>query len=300
MANSIALAAKYLPLLDEVYKRESKTARFDASGARVQFTGANTVNYYKTAMDGLGNYGRNTGFVDGDVTGTWEPLTLTKDRGRSFAVDSMDNEETLGMAFGTLAGEFMRTQVIPELDAYRFAKMAGTTGISAANADITSSTDVADLIDSADQVMSDNEVPKEGRVIFMSESAYKQFKGNITRYLANENGVSREVEMYNGMEVVTVPTGRFQTAITLYDGSTSGQEAGGFIPTTGGYKINFLIVHPSAIVQITKHAPIRIFEPSVNQKMDAWKFDYRIYHDMWVLDNKVKGIYLHRAATAIP
>lgn len=113
MGNSIALAQKYLPILDAVYKRESLTARLDVANSNVQFIGGNTVKLFKTSMDGLGNYSRNNGFVNGDVTGTWETLALSKDRGRSFSVDNMDNEETMGMAFGTLAGEFIRTKVVP-------------------------------------------------------------------------------------------------------------------------------------------------------------------------------------------
>lgn len=299
MANSIALAQKYLPLLDEVYKKASLTSRFDVTGEKVNFIGANTVQIYKTVLQGLGNYSRNNGFVKGDATGTWESLTLSKDRGRTFSIDAMDNEETLGMAFGTLASEFIRTQVVPELDAFRFAKIAGTSGINTGTAkDLAASDDIPGFIDEAERQLGDDEVPKEGRVLFVSETCYKFLKGDITRYLANENGVNREVLMYDNMEVIPVPAGRFNTAVTLYDGSTSGQEAGGYIVTAGGYKINFMIIHPSALVQVTKHAPLRIFEPSVNQEADAWKFDYRIYHDLFVLANKVKGIYLHRGATA--
>ena len=109
--NSIALAQKYLPILDEVYARESVTSILDAAGNKVQFLGGNTVKLFKTSMDGLGDYSRNSGYTSGDVTATWETLTLTKDRGRSFYVDEMDNEETAGMAFGTLSGEFIRTKV---------------------------------------------------------------------------------------------------------------------------------------------------------------------------------------------
>ena len=39
--------------------------------------------------------------------------------------------------------------------------------------------------------------------------------------------------------------------------------------------------------------------PDENQKADAWKFDYRLYHDLFVYENKVKGIYLHRGSTAL-
>ena len=200
------------------------------------------------------------------------------------------------MAFGTLVGEFMRTQVVPEIDAYRFAKYAANAGNSA-NADITvGSTDVPSLIATAEEVMGDKEVPREGRILFISEKAYNGLQNKITRYLANENGVNRNVEMYNGMEVVRVPKGRFATAITLYDGSANF----GYVPTAStGYWINFMIVHPSAVKNAVKLALPKIFSPDENQSADAWKFQYRENHDVFVLANKTDGIYLHRTATAI-
>ena len=295
MANSITLAEKFLPILDGVYKRESLTARLLGANALIRFDGANKVSIFKTDMDGFGDYSRANGFVNGSVTAGWEDYTLTKDRGIGLGVDRMDNEETLGMAFGTLAGEFARTKEVPELDAYRFAAMAGTSGISSANADITvGTTDVPNLIDTAEMQMGDDEVPYEGRVLFVSEKCYAGLKAKITRYLANENGVQREVETYNGMEVVRVPQSRFNTAVTLYDGTSNF----GFAPTAGGYKINFMIVHPSAVLPVVKHDIVKVFSPDENQTADKWLFQVRVYHDMFVLDNKVKGIYMHRAATA--
>lgn len=295
MPNSITLAQKYIPILDGIYKRESLTARLLGANALIRFDGANTVKIFKTELDGLADYSRANGFVNGSVTAGWETYTLTKDRGVALGVDRMDNEETLGMAFGTLAGEFMRVNEIPELDAYRFAKMASTSGVSSANADITvGTTDVPGLIDTAEMQMGDDEVPYEGRVLFVSEKAYAGLKAKITRYLANENGVQREVETYNGMEVVRVPQSRFNTAITLNDGTS----AFGFVPTAGGYKINFMIVHPSAVLPIVKHDIVKIFSPDENQTADKWLFQTRVYHDCFVLDNKVKGIYVHRASTA--
>ena len=300
MANSIALAQTYLPLLDEVYKASSKTAVLDAT--QVEIVNGNTIKVFKTSMDGLGNYNRNTGFANGDVTGTWETMTLSKDRGRSFIVDRMDNEETVGMAFGTLAGEFIRTKVAPEIDAYTFAKIAGTSGILSANADVTvGTTDVPSLIDTAEMQMNEEEVPGEGRILFISETAYAGLRAKIVRTVLNDvTGINKDVETYNGMRVIRVPQSRFYTAITLYDGTTSGQTTGGYVGTaTTGYKINFMIVHPSAVNKVVKHVLPRIFTPEQYQNADAWKFDYRIYHDTFVYDNKVKGIYMHRGSTAL-
>lgn len=87
MANSIALATKFLPILDGVYKRESLTSRLDAANAAVQFIGADTVKIFKTDMSGFGNYSRENGFPQGNVTSGWETYQLQRDRGVSLDVD---------------------------------------------------------------------------------------------------------------------------------------------------------------------------------------------------------------------
>ena len=294
MANSFTLAERYLPLLDEVYKTSSLTSMLDYTSDRVRFIGANTVQIFKLTMSGLADYNRNTGFVAGSVNGSWEAMTLGEDRGVSLSVDVLDNDETMGEAFGPLVSEFIRTQVVPELDAYRFASMAGFTGISKATAAdiVVGTTDVASMLDTAEQVMGDNEVPREGRICFMSETCYAALKENIARYLGNESNVSRNITDYNGMPIIRVPANRFNTEITLNNGTSQ------FGYTIGGNPINFLIVHPSAVIQIVKHVVPRIFSPQVNQNMDAWKFDYRIYHDIFNYTNKATGIYLSAASTA--
>ena len=295
MSNSIALAERFLPILDGVYKKESLTDRLLGANRNIRFTGANKVEVFKTAMDGFADYSRANGFVKGSVTSGWEDYTLTKDRGISLSVDAMDDEETLGMAFGTLASEFMRTKAVPEIDAYRFAAMASASGVGGTSADITvGSTDCPSLVDTAEQAMGDDEVPVEGRVLYVSEKFYAGIKSKITRILANENGVNREIEVFNGMPVVRVPKSRFNTAITLYDGTGNF----GYAVTAGGYAINFMIVHPSAVLPIVKHEIPRIWTPAQNIDADAYKFDLRLYHDCFVLDQKVKGIYVHKASTA--
>lgn len=300
MANTINLVTKFVPIMDEVYKRESVTSILDTANSNIQWIGANAVKVFKFAADGLGTYSRANGFVTGDLSATWETLTLSQDRGRSFHLDVMDNEETLGMTLAGLTSEFIRVEVAPEIDAYRFAKYASTSNILSANANLANVTDIVAAIDAADTAMSNQEVPHEGRILFVSEACYAALKEKVTRFIENAEGnVNREIEVFDGMRVIRVPQNRFNTAITLYDGSTSGQTAGGYIvPASTSYPINFMIIHPSAVVQIVKHVVPRLFSPQQNLDADAWKYDYRVYHDAFVLDNKVKGIYLHRAATA--
>jgi hypothetical protein len=291
MAQSITLAQKYQPILDEIYKLASLTARMDAKTKPVNFAGANVVKVFKTDVIGMGNYTRAGGYPKGQVVGTWETLTLSRDRGREFNIDRMDDEETLGMAFGTLAGEFMRTEVIPEIDAYRFAEYAdnggnGTTGtLSTAEA-------VLAAIDAAKAALNADEVPPEGRLLFISDSCHALLEASLTRSWASEGNPDRRLQTLDGMPVIMVPQGRFSTEVTLNAGSAV--DAGGFSAT--GADINFLMLHPTAVLQVAKHANLKIFDPDENQEMDAYKVQYRIYHDAFVYDNKADGIYVHAEA----
>lgn len=296
--NNIDLASRFLPILDEVYQYEARSSILDTANERVRWIGAKTVNLFYLDPVGLSNYSRNDGFVSGDATGTWEPYTLEIDRGRSYMVDVMDNDEAMGMAFGSLAGTVVRQEVTPEVDAYRFAKYAGTAGIQTATpVDLSDSVDIASMLDAAQIAMDDAEVPYEGRILFVSPEAYGQLKNNVTRYVTNgERNINSNISYYNDMRIITVPQKRFYTQVTLNNPTTS-DGVGGY--TVGGAKINFMIIHPSAVMQIVKHLVPRIFSPQVNQEADAWKFDYRIYHDAFVLSNKVNGIYLSAGATTV-
>lgn len=295
MANSITLAERFLPILDGVYKAESKTAILEGANRNIRFLGGNAVEIFKTAMDGFADYSRANGFVNGSVTSGWDKYTLSKDRGISLSVDAMDNEETLGMAFGTLASEFIRTKEVPELDAYRFAAMASATGVDGTSADLSASNTTIAAIDAATVAMDDNEVPYEGRILFVSPTIYGYIKGGVTRMIMNrDKDVNYNIEMYNDMRVVTVPQVRFNSAITLYDGTSNF----GYAVPTGSYKLNFMIVHPSAVLPVVKHEVPRIWAPSQNINADAYKFDLRCYHDCFVMKNKVKGIYVHKKSTA--
>lgn len=294
MANSIALAEKFQPILDEIYKRESLTARLDATTKPVEFGGANVVKVFKTSVVGLGTYSRATGYPAGDVTGTWETLTLAASRGRAFSIDRMDNEESLGMAFGSLAGEFIRTQVAPEVDAYRFAKYAGWSGISTTSeAALTTAAGVLAAFDVAMTQLDNDEVPADGRILYIASTLYSLLKASVSRTLGNETSADRRLAALDGVTVIPVPQTRFYTQVTLDAGSSS--SAGGFAKTAStGRDINFMLIHPTAVLQATKHAALKIFSPEENQSADAWLMQYRLYHDAFVLENHVDGVYLHK------
>ena len=295
-SNSFTLAQKYVPLLDEVYKRESLSAILDTPN--VEWTGVDTIKVYKFTPVAMGDYSRDSGYVMGNATGTWETFQIAKDRGRATQIDYLDNEESMSMALASTLSETERVSVIPEIDAYTFAKIAGTSNIlSGTPANITvGTTDVPALIDAAEADMDDAEVPYEGRILFVSPTCYQGLKAKIERRIINsENNVNTNVEFYDDMRIIRVPKARFNTAITLAQPTTAAG-AGGY--TCTGYDINFMIIHPSAVVKAMKHRSVRVFSPEQNIEADGYRVNFRFAHDAFLYDNKLKGVYLHRSTTS--
>lgn len=293
MANSIALAEAYVPLLDEVYKVASLTSDLDGAPELVkQGANANELIIPKMAMDGLGDYSRNGGYVGGDVTMTNETVTCNFDRGRMFNVDVMDDLETAGIAYGRLAGEFIRTKVVPEMDAFRFATYAGTTGISkvSTGASLTTGEAVIKALRVAQTAMDDAEVPAESRYLYITPLLHGLVKDMDTTS-------SREI-MEEFAKVKKVPQSRFYTAISQLDGSSTGETAGGYAKATAGLNINFMVIEKSAVIQFPKHIAPKIITPEANQTGDGYKFGYRNVGIADAYDNKLAGIYLHHVAAS--
>jgi hypothetical protein len=286
MANTIQKFKKYVVgLLDEVYKNASKTAILDgAPELASQGANADELIIPKIDMDGLGDYDRNSGYTQGDVTFTNETVKCNFDRGRMFTVDNVDNMDTAGMAFGRLSGEFIRTKVVPELDAFRFATYAATPGadITAHSGSYADGEAVRKAIAAKNDAMTDAEVPAEGRVLFINPVL---------------NGMIRDMDTTKSKEllakfaaVVEVPQARFYTAIEQLDGKSEGQKKGGFKKADSGFNLNFLIVEKSAVIQYQKHVAPKTVTPEQNQDADAYKFGYRNVGIADTYENKAAGI----------
>ena len=291
MANSIALSKIYTNLLDEVYKNSALTAvlESDASLARAG-ANANEIVIPKLSMSGLADYKRNSGYVNGDVTLNWETVQFNYERGRMFQVDDMDNEETQNIAFGRLAGEFIRTKVVPELDAFRFAKYAAVTGAGTATGTLATGADVIAALRTATSAMDEAEVPMEDRHLFITPTLLG---------LVEDLDTSKSKEILSRFATITkVPQTRFYSAIKLNDGTTLGEEAGGYVKASGAVDLNFEIIHKPATLQFTKHAVPKIISPEQNQDADAWKYGYRNYGLCDTYENKAAGIYVHKKAAS--
>ncbi len=290
--NTIELAKAYAPMLAEAFKKDSLTQILETNSNRALYEGAaaDEVKIPILSTDGLGNYSKTNGYPDGSVSLSWETRKLTQDRGRRFNIDTVENMESLGLVVSRLLSDFQRSKVVPEVDAYRFSKIAlGSATGNRANASITTGANLEKAVNEAGVVLDNEEVPRENRVLFLTPAMLNLLKSQISRFVLNdENNIKREVLTYDGMAVVAVPENRFYSGITI--------SANGF--SNSGVMLNFMVVHKDSVIPVVKHNPIRLFSPEENQDADAYLLVYRLYHDLFIQPNKQNGIYVH-STTAI-
>lgn len=298
MANTLEYAKIFQPALDKQVIQEATTGWMELNSGLVKYNGGNEVKIPNIVMDGLGDYDRATGFVQGDVTLTWQTHTLTQDRGRTFSIDAMDVDETAFVATaGTVLGEFQRVQVVPEIDAYRYSKLA-TLAIEAEQTRsiaITSTNVLAELL--TDLAGMEDAIGAKDVVITMSPitanllAQNKEAMAMLNKAMLAKGALSVEVQALNDNPIVKAPSRLLKTAFEFRDGSTAGQEAGGFVAASEALDINWIISTKDAPIAISKTDKTRTFSPDVNQDKDAWKIDYRKYHDLWVPKSKLTSIY---------
>jgi len=231
-------------------------------------------------------------------------MSFAQDRGRTFQLDAMDVDE---MNFAPTAGavmrEFQNTKVIPEIDAYRYSKIyslakdscgktytpATNTIMSTLSEDITAVQDVAGNVD---------------LVIIMARPVYDMFCNNekiaknINAGDFKQGELNLQIKLFNGIPIIPVPSARMKTAYTFYDGKSTGQEAGGFVPAEGATQINWIICPKSAPIAVSKTDNFKIFDPETNQSADAWLVEYRKFHDLWIKDNVLPSIRVCAVAPA--
>lgn len=296
-ANDFEYATLFQTVLDAQMEQESVTGWMDANAGQVQYNGGKTVKVPKMTMTGLGNYSRTGGYPEGSVTLEYETFTMTQDRATQFLLDQMDVNETNFVANATtVMSEFQRLFVVPEVDAYRISKIA-TYAIkgdyASTNVEYGYSPAAATIIGKlADAV----EIGGYDSYILATPDTVKALEmqigaNNLSSVTYSQGGFDQTVPAFNGRPIIKVDPSRMVTAITTAD--LSAGKGGGWSKGSSALDINFMVVPRTAPIAINKLDEPKIFEPGVVQEYSGWLIDYRRYHDLWVLDNQLKGIYVN-------
>lgn len=233
--NSIELFKENAPeLLDKVYKAVCTTSDFDINGALVK-AGANTneIIVPKLDMDGLGDYDRNSGYLDGDVTLTNETVKFNYERGRKLKTDAIDNEETGGVIMANLSSEFLRTKVAPEVDAVRYAtysSLGDITDVAPEGIEYKTGEEVLKALQDVMTKLDDDEVPEEGRYLRINATllSMAEFVSRTTN-----NDILKKFT-----QIKKVPQSRFLTKIELKSGKDAdGERIGGYTKVADKYEL---------------------------------------------------------------
>ena len=300
--NTMQYASVFMTELDKQLVEKSTTGWMEDNAKQVQYNGGAEVKIPKMTMSGLGDYDRNSGFAQGAVAVTYETRTLTQDRGRTFQLDAMDVDETnFAATAGSVMREFQRTKVIPEIDAYRYSKIAELAEAAEKTRTMTATLDtiylnlVSDLTLVRDSVGDGEQI-----VIVMSAKVAgmldleKGASSVLQSAFFQQGNVELKVKEIDGCPLIRVPSARFKTKYTFMDGVENAD--GGFEAAEDAKEINWMILTKNAPVAVSKTDVTRIFDPMTNQNANAWKIDYRKYHDLWIMDNGMEGVFVNIGA----
>jgi hypothetical protein len=278
--NNIELATIYLPVLDEVYQAESKTAILDGDETTVQKGNNGEIKIAKLSMDALGDFDRASGYTKGSTSFTWETVKYDKERSQDLRIDRLDNEEALAMPFARLSSEFLRTKVVPETDAARIAKICGVDGITKKAEDLADANAVIAALRACTNAMDEAEVPMESRILWITPT--------LLGVISDMDTTKSKEVMARFSTVIPTPQSRMYTAVTLGDG----QSEYGYKKATAAKDVNFLCAEKSAAVTAMDQF-IKYFTPDQDQDGDSHVFKYRnnnLYGHVY--ENKTAGIYV--------
>ncbi|MCL2077387.1 MAG: hypothetical protein FWH08_03160 [Oscillospiraceae bacterium] len=284
--NTIEYGSVFQKELDKQVLEGATSGWMEENAGQVIYNGGKEIKLPIVSTQGLADYDRDTGYSAGAVTFTYETYKMEQDRGRRFRLDAIDVDETaFALSAANVAGEFQRTRVIPEVDAYRYSKLAALAEIKSEyvpDADDILSELTAGISNVMDITGGEGEI-----VVIISRPVYDVLLSSNEILKTIEFGsftqgeVDFEVRYLNGACLIPVPSARMKTAYNFLSGND-----GGFTPANTAKDINWIICPKNAPIAVSKTDNVKIIPPESNQFADAWDIDYRKYHDLFLPKNK--------------
>ena len=287
--NTLEFATKFSGELDKIVVQKAVTGFLADNVFRQKFVGAKTVIMPDIDFVGLADYDRDKGFARGATTINHQSFELTKDRGRQLMLDREDLDET-GVAnlAGQVLGEFARTKVVPEVDAYVLSKLAGVAKTQS-NSTTESGTGkyFADFIEQINAIRAEIGHDEE-LVAFVDNSFHTglitsdEFGKTIDVGSFKKGEVDTQVTRVNGVPIIPVADSRMKTSYTFGDN--------GFAPAEDAKNIRLIVMPKKAASLVKKTETMRIFTPDQNKDADAYVFNYRLYYDVFVKKSNLNFI----------
>lgn len=288
--------------LQQKYARELTSYALTQSNPGIKFINAQTIKLPRLTLSGYKDHNRNVmGFNTGSIANDWEPKKLAHDRDIEFALDPMDIDETnLVLEMANIQNTFETEQAIPEKDSYRYSKLYAeakaykTKGAVIDNTVLTTA-NILDWFDTQMEIMDDNGVPSEGRVLYVTPAINKLLKNaeGLTRNISVDSkggNIDRRVYTLDDVNIIKVPSARFKTKYDFTNGC---------VPAVDAKQINMMLIHPSCVVSRDKYAYMKLFTPGTDSRTaDKYVYQNRYYTDTFLIENKACGIAINAEAEA--
>lgn len=290
--NTVNYATQFAPDIMQKYTRELLSS--DLTTQNINFVRANEIKIPFVTMSGYKDHSRNGGFNEGTVENDNMTKKLGFDRDIEFFVDSMDVDETNhALSAANITNTFITEKAIPETDCYRFSKLytdlVALGGIASQEA--VTAANILDWLDTMMEEMDDDEVPAEGRILYLIPSRYKLIKQaeKILRNLdvTRSATVNRNITNLDDVIIKKIPSARMKTAYNFTDG---------YAPATTAKQMDMILVHPKSVLATDKHAYIKLWAPGTHTKGDGYLYQNRKYGDLFVVDNRMEGIKINLSA----
>ncbi len=274
---AVNYASKYSDKVQEKFKLASLTDR--AINREFDFNGVNSVTIYTVPTVGMNDYsmsGLNRYGSAEELGNETQTMVLSKDRSFTFTIDRRNYEDTqMTLEAGKALARQIDEVIVPELDAYRLAKIVAGAGKVATTEPITKETAYESFLDATSTLL-DKKVPLTGMVAYVSTNFYKSIRldGGFIKAsdMAQDMLVKGSVGMIEGIQLIHVPAN--------------------YLPKD----VEFVLTHQSATVGAEKLADYKIHDNPVG--VNGWLIEGRIYYDAFVLDSKKPSIYVHKGVAA--
>ena len=290
--NSIENVTRYSDELDKVFEQKSAVGFFCDNALATKFVGAKTVIIPDIEFEGLSDYDREQGFARGAINVANSSYTMSMDRARSLQIDREDMDESgIANLAGKILGEYVRTKVVPECDAYVLSKLSSIakSRSNTLNGDVNKPFEtLCKLINEVQAVVGYD----EELVAFIDSYMYAalQNSAEISKLITvsdfKQGDVDLKVKSLNGVALIPVVAERMKTSYDFANGT-----AGGFKPSANAAETYMLVCPKSGAHLVKKTEKMRIFTPEQNVDADAYKFDYRIYYDVFVKQSGLDAVW---------
>lgn len=272
---AVNLALKYSSQVDEVIRKGLLST--PGTNNEVEFGGAQTVKVYSLDTAPLNDYdataASNRYGTPVELQDTTQEMTMTQQKAFTFTIDktyASDSPEGVRNAGKALQRQIEQV-IIPEIDRYRFMKLAEYAGTK--NYGELDAENAYEAFVAANTAITDEEFPVENRVAFCSNSFIELLKADAIHYTkATEIAQGRiifkgMVGVCDGVSIVAVPKRRLPAGVS------------------------FIITHP-----MCAPAPVKLQEYKIHRDppgIAGSLVEGLLYHDIFVFDQKKKAIAVH-------